>query len=98
MFVPRPDQEFVADSNLALPRQVTEEELDLPVSTTTLRLAPVVWSGVPYMAVKLFYCAKDEDVKPEQVEATGTIVGVQRTGFDGEKMCAHECTQRVHSM
>ena len=55
-------------SNLARPMKVSAVELDDPVMSTTIHLSPTVWAGVPYMAVKLFFCARDEDLKAEEIE------------------------------
>ncbi|KAL8622784.1 hypothetical protein ACOMHN_026905 [Nucella lapillus] len=63
------DDEFVSDGNLAQPEDVTDVDLKTGVVTQTLRMAPVSWSGVPFMAVKLFVCAKANDLTIDELKA-----------------------------
>ncbi|KAL8565242.1 hypothetical protein ACOMHN_001140 [Nucella lapillus] len=72
--------EFVSEGNLAQPEKLSIVELEEEVVTQTIRMSPIVWSGVPYMAVRLFYCAKDEEEKSEKEPSTMQQAMASTTG------------------
>ena len=76
--------------------KVSAVELDDPVMSTTIHLSPTVWAGVPYMAVKLFFCARDEDLKAEEIE--GGPAGGGRPGCYARLLvdnCYHVCECKI---